>query len=279
MGEMQLLERLNFLNSEVRVVRFYQSCPRSSSPSSSSPPLPPRPSSSPAPDRTGHCRISAATARSQWALPGFSRDCQIPVGAAGLHLRAPDRTGHCRTSAATARSQWALSDFSRDCQISVGAAELHLRAPDRSGRCRTSAATARSQWALPDFSRDCQSPVGTAGLQPRLPDPSGHCRASAATARVQWALPDFSRERQIAVGTAALQPEFEMAKNYAFSYSPENRCILGDLSLRFFLWLSVAPAELAASVEGGQGMLTEIMEEAVADPHGIVVWSDPFPAF
>ena len=26
--------------------------------------------------------------------------------------------------------------------------------------------------------------------------------------------------------------EFEMAKNYAFSYSPENSCILGDLSLR-----------------------------------------------
>eukprot|EP00435_Cladocopium_sp_Y103_P005753 s1076_g1.t2 len=43
-----------------------------------------------------------------------------------------------------------------------------------------------------------------------------------------------------------LSEEFEMAKNYAFSYSPENRCILGDLSL---------------SVEGGQGMLTEIMEE------------------
>lgn len=58
-----------------------------------------------------------------------------------------------------------------------------------------------------------------------------------------------------------LAEEFEMAKNYAFSYSPENSCILGDLSLRFFLWLSVAPAELAESVEGSKGMLAEIMEE------------------
>ena len=30
--------------------------------------------------------------------------------------------------------------------------------------------------------------------------------------------------------------EFEMAKNYAFSYSPENSCILGDLSLRRHAW-------------------------------------------
>ena len=26
--------------------------------------------------------------------------------------------------------------------------------------------------------------------------------------------------------------EFELAKSYAFNYSPENRCILGDLTLR-----------------------------------------------
>jgi hypothetical protein len=42
-------------------------------------------------------------------------------------------------------------------------------------------------------------------------------------------------------------------------------------STRFFLWLSVAPAELAESVEGSKGMLAEIMEEAVADPHGIMI--------
>ena len=141
--------------------------------------------------------------------------------------------------------------------------------------------------------------------------------------------------------------EFEMAKNYAFSYSPENRCILGDLSLRhhehlngferinsgiwsttrkltclyiyiyvyirirsykyvstyihilswtwinstrhfvpvlssclfhfsrFFLWLSVAPAELVESVSGGSGMLTEIMEE-LGDPMvGILISLEP----
>eukprot|EP00435_Cladocopium_sp_Y103_P024421 s2501_g6.t1 len=142
---------------------------------------------------------------------GLQLDCQIRVGTAGLHLPAPDRSGHCRTSAATARSQWALPDFIRDCQIAVGTAGPHLRMPDRSGHCQTSAATARSQWALPDFSRDCQIAVGTAGLfshdcqiavgtaglQPRLPDRSGHCRTSVATARAQWALPDFSRDYQI----------------------------------------------------------------------------------
>ena len=42
-------------------------------------------------------------------------------------------------------------------------------------------------------------------------------------------------------------------------------------STRFFLWLSVAPAELAESGEGSKGMLAEIMEEAVADPHGIMI--------
>eukprot|EP00435_Cladocopium_sp_Y103_P072000 s103_g39.t1 len=108
------------------------------------------------PDRSGHCRASSASARSQWALSDFSCDCQIPVGTAG---------------------------FSRGCQIAVGTAGLQPRLPDRSVHCRTSAANARSQWALP---------VGTAGLQPRLPDRSGHCRTLAATARLQWAVPDFN---------------------------------------------------------------------------------------
>eukprot|EP00435_Cladocopium_sp_Y103_P035606 s2125_g9.t1 len=92
----------------------------------------------PAPDRSGHCRTSSASSRSQWALPDFSRERQIAVGTAGLQPRVPDRSGHCRASAA----------------------------PDRSGHCRTSAATARSQWALPDFSCDRHIAVGTAGLQP-----------------------------------------------------------------------------------------------------------------
>ncbi|CAL1153597.1 unnamed protein product [Cladocopium goreaui] len=55
-----------------------------------------------------------------------------------------------------------------------------------------------------------------------------------------------------------LAEEFEMAKNYAFSYSPENSCILGDLSLRFFLCLWLRSWQ---SVEGSKGMLAEIMEE------------------
>eukprot|EP00439_Symbiodinium_sp_Y106_P077827 s906_g16.t1 len=49
--------------------------------------------------------------------------------------------------------------------------------------------------------------------------------------------------------------EFALAQRYAFSYHPENRCQLGDLSLRFFLWLSVDPAELAdvARAQGRRG--------------------------
>eukprot|EP00435_Cladocopium_sp_Y103_P070147 s214_g34.t1 len=70
-----------------------------------------------------------ATSRWHWALPDFSRDCQMAVGTAGLQSRLPDRSGHCRTLAATARSQRALPDFSRDRQIAVGTAGLQSRAP------------------------------------------------------------------------------------------------------------------------------------------------------
>eukprot|EP00435_Cladocopium_sp_Y103_P013003 s3147_g3.t1 len=90
-----------------------------------------------APDPSGRCRTSSATARSQWALPDFIRERQIPVGTAGLHPRAPDPSGHCRTSSASARSQWAV-DFNRERQIPVGNAGLQPRAPDLSGPCRTS---------------------------------------------------------------------------------------------------------------------------------------------
>ena len=87
---------------------------------------------------------------------------QIPVGTAG---RVTDRSGHCRTSTATSRSQWALPDLNREIQIPVGTAGPQPRAPDPSGHCRTSIATSRSQWALPDLNRDFQIAVGTAGPQ------------------------------------------------------------------------------------------------------------------
>ena len=47
---------------------------------------------------------------------------QIPVGTAGPQPRLPGRSGHCRTSTATSRSQWALPDLNRDFQIAVGTA-------------------------------------------------------------------------------------------------------------------------------------------------------------
>eukprot|EP00435_Cladocopium_sp_Y103_P055316 s1524_g18.t1 len=69
------------------------------------------------------------------ALPDLNRELQIPVGTAGLQPQAPDRSGHCRTSTASPRSQWALPDFNRptewalpdlnrELQIAVGTAGL-----------------------------------------------------------------------------------------------------------------------------------------------------------
>ena len=76
---------------------------------------------------------------------------QIPVGTAGPQPQLPGRSGHCRTSTASSRSQWALPDLNRELQIPVGTAGPQPRLPDRSGHCRTSTATSRSQWALPDL--------------------------------------------------------------------------------------------------------------------------------
>ena len=56
--------------------------------------LPPPPrrtpgaSSSLAADRSGNCRTSSASSRSQWAPPDLNRECQIPVGNAGPQRRA-----------------------------------------------------------------------------------------------------------------------------------------------------------------------------------------------
>ncbi|CAJ1449641.1 unnamed protein product, partial [Effrenium voratum] len=63
-----------------------------------------------------------------------------------------------------------------------------------------------------------------------------------------------------------LAKEFELAKSYAFNYSPENRCILGDLTLRLFVWLAVDPKELQATAKllalgHKEGPLAELMQE------------------
>ena len=72
---------------------------------------------------------SAASRRQQW----------------GPQARAPDLSGHCRTSTASAGSHWALPDINRERRISVGTAGPQPRAPDLSGHCRTSTASAGSQ--------------------------------------------------------------------------------------------------------------------------------------
>eukprot|EP00435_Cladocopium_sp_Y103_P050800 s714_g15.t1 len=72
-----------------------------------------------APDRSGHCRTSIASSRSQRALPDLNCKLQITVGTAGPQPRAPDRSGHCRPN--------------REPQIQVGTAGPPPRAPDPSG--------------------------------------------------------------------------------------------------------------------------------------------------
>ena len=73
-----------------------------------------------APDLSGHCRTSAASSRSQWALLDLNCELQISVGRisvgiAGPQPRAPDST-------ASSRSQWALPSLNCELQISVGTA-------------------------------------------------------------------------------------------------------------------------------------------------------------
>ena len=101
----------------------------------------------------------------------LKREVQISVGTPGPQLRAPDLSGHCQTSTASARSQWALPDLNCERQISVGTARLQPRAPDLSGHCRTSTASARCQWALPELNRERQISVGTAGPHLGAPAP------------------------------------------------------------------------------------------------------------
>eukprot|EP00435_Cladocopium_sp_Y103_P034745 s2782_g9.t1 len=166
-------------------------------------------------DCSGHCRISSASHRLQWAVPDLKNKSQIAVGTAGpqLHVpdpsgtagpqsRVPDPSGHCRTSTASPRAQWALPDLNRDqwalpdlnrklqISIAVGTAGLHLPAPDRS---------------VPDLNREPQIPVDTAGPQPR------------------WALPDLNRERQMAVGTGGPQCRTS-------TVSPRSQWALPDLN-------------------------------------------------
>ena len=56
------------------------------------------------------------------ALPDPNRELHIAVGTAGPQPRLPGRSGHCRTSTASSRSQWALPDLNRDFPIAVGTA-------------------------------------------------------------------------------------------------------------------------------------------------------------
>ena len=87
-----LVDSLFFPTRQLRVSRFYQSCP--------SPPSFPSPFLLPASNR--------------------NRELQISVGTAGPQPQTPDLSGHCRTQprfrwgrspAASARSQWALPDL------------------------------------------------------------------------------------------------------------------------------------------------------------------------
>jgi hypothetical protein len=71
----------------VKVPRLYQSCFHLLLPS------PPAASDYAlnCPEFSGHCQISTASSRSQWALPDLSGERQILIG---LQLREPDLSGH-----------------------------------------------------------------------------------------------------------------------------------------------------------------------------------------
>ena len=98
-----------FPTCQVRVVRFYQSCspPPPPPPLPPPPPHPPPPPRSP----VGTAGPPPRAPDPQWALPDLNRELQIAVGTAGPQPRLPGRSGHCRTSTATSRSQWALPDL------------------------------------------------------------------------------------------------------------------------------------------------------------------------
>ena len=80
-----------FPTCQVRVVRFYVSCPAPSSPS-------------PSPRRT-----SSASSWSQWSSPDLICQFCLAVVVAGPHLRALDRSGRPRTTSASSWSQWAFN--------------------------------------------------------------------------------------------------------------------------------------------------------------------------
>ena len=103
---------------QVRVVRFYKSCPSPSSPSSPSSSSSPSSPSSPSPPRPPPlCRHLRHHLRQQY----------VAMRSARSQLQAADRSGQRRTSTGSSRLQWAAPGLNRG-------------APERSGQRRTSPA-------------------------------------------------------------------------------------------------------------------------------------------
>ena len=136
-----------FFTCHVRVVRFYVRCP---APSSSLPRFlpsillagPPLPALA----RSGPCRTSIASSRSQWASPDLICQLFIAVGLAGPHLPPLDRM-------ALAGPHLPPLDRSGPRRTSTGESQ-----PARFERCgprRTSTDEIRSTvlWASPDHNR------------------------------------------------------------------------------------------------------------------------------
>ena len=142
----------------------------------------------------------APDSRSQWALPGLNCELQITVGTAGPQPRLPGRTGHCRTSTATSRSQWALPDFNRsrsqwalpdlnrDFQIAVGTAGPQPRLPDRSGHCRTSTGRMSEKMSDNRMSED---------MPDRMPEDITDRRPEDMPDRMPEDMPDRKPEKKV----------------------------------------------------------------------------------
>ena len=159
-----------FPTCQVRVVRFYKSCPSflpSFLPSSLLPPSRQTSTKETPPQRATtsvYCRTSTASMRasvrrrtstasreSHCSLPDLYRKHARPVFGAGPPPRAANPIVRCRTSTASMHAQCSAPDLHREQRIPLFAAGPLPQACTPSVRRRTSTASIKSQCSLPDL--------------------------------------------------------------------------------------------------------------------------------
>ena len=110
-----------------------------------------------------------------WAVPDLNCELQIAVDIAGPQRGAPDWSEQCRTSTGSSRLQWTSPDLNGELQIGVSSAGPQRGAPDCSGQRRVAVGSAGPPAGAPERSgqrrastRELPSGVGSAG--PQLPE-------------------------------------------------------------------------------------------------------------